>query len=530
MQRLNLLILNKLTLYNFMKLNINFEMKLFLILLSVILFSNVYPNYSTPGTGKSWNLDSLVSNSSGDVTFVSGSYLFNDTITISQSDTIIIISNSVLKFGPSVFIDIFGTLIINPQDSVKITAQDTTLKFLGLKFEEFSDASMLRKTIFEYGNGIRLLDCDMLIDSCIIRYNTLNNAFSSSAINLFRSNATISNNKIFRNRRSAIGSGANIASSPIIINNLIYENNTENANVPQINFGATGTNPMIIRGNTIIGLFDNCGGISFLPVGSIPSAIIENNIIKHNRYGIAIAGSNSNVYINNNIIDSNNIQGLPNLGGSGINFNGGSTQISIVTRNKIRGNLWGITIQSTAKPNFGDLSSPDTTDAGLNEIYHNGNSGKIFDLFNNTPDSIKAENNYWGTNNIDSVESHIFHKPDSSVLGFVDYLPIRLLTGIFNNTNLISDQSYKLYDAYPNPFNPETIIKFYVPSDQINKGNTRLIIYNILGEKIRTLTEGRLNSGIYEIKFDASDLPSGVYYYSLESGNYAETKKLILLK
>lgn len=505
-------------------------MKLILILLSLTLFSNAYPNYSTPGTGKSWNLDSLVSNSNGDVTFISGSYIINDTITISQSDTIKIISNSVLKFGTMVFIDVFGTLIVNPPDSVTMTAQDTVLKFLGLKFEEFSDASMLRKTIFEYGNGIRLLDCDMLIDSCTIRFNTLNNTFSSSAINLFRSNAVISNNKIYRNKRSAIGSGANIASSPQIINNLIYENNTENANVPQINFGATGTNPMIIRGNTIIGLFNNCGGISFLPVGSIPNAIIENNIIKKNRYGIAIAGSNSNIYINNNIIDSNNIQGLPNLGGSGINFNGGATQISIVTRNKIRGNLWGITIQSTAKPNLGDLSSPDTTDAGFNEIYDNGNSGKIFDLFNNTPDSIKAENNYWGTNNLDSIEAHIFHKPDSSVLGFVDYLPVRLLTGINNNNSIISNQSFELYDAYPNPFNPETIIKFYVPSDQSYIGNTKLIIYNILGKKIRTLVDGRLSSGLYEIKFDASDLPSGVYYYSFESGNYAETKKLILLK
>ncbi|MEZ4824517.1 MAG: dockerin type I domain-containing protein [Ignavibacteria bacterium] len=73
---------------------------------------------------------------------------------------------------------------------------------------------------------------------------------------------------------------------------------------------------------------------------------------------------------------------------------------------------------------MGDLSSPDTTDVGLNQIYNNGNTGQIYDLYNNTPDSLKAENNYWGTSIQDSVEAHIYHKPDDPSLGNVDYLPL----------------------------------------------------------------------------------------------------------
>ena len=398
--------------------------KLFTLVL-LALFANSFANYSTPGSGKSWNLDSLVAYSGGNVTLSSGNYLFNDTIVISVSDTVKVTSNATMKFAASVFVDIFGVFIVNAPDSARITAQDTTLKFLGLKFEDQSDGSYLRKLIFEYGNSIRMLDCNITIDNCIIRFNTLNSSFASGAISLFRSNSIITNNKIYRNRRAAIVSGSNIASSPVIENNLIYENDTDNANVPQINFGATASATMIIRGNTIIGLYTLSGGISFLPTGSIPYVIIENNIIKKNRYGIAIAGGNSNFYINNNVIDSNNIQGIPAQGGSGINFNGTATQNSIVTRNIIRGNLWGITIQGTAKPNMGNISNADTTDIGLNEIYGNGNSGKIFDLFNNTVDSIKAENNFWGSGNADTVETHIFHKTDSTVLGFVDYLPLR---------------------------------------------------------------------------------------------------------
>ncbi|MBV6479282.1 MAG: hypothetical protein HGGPFJEG_02053 [Ignavibacteria bacterium] len=418
-------------------------MKFSLTVLFLFAFGISHANYSTPGMGKVWDLDSMVTYSSGNVTYTAGEYYVNDTIIISASDTVKVTTNAVIKFGTSVFIDIFGVLIVNPPDSAKITAQDTSLKFLGLKFEDQSDGSFLKKLIFEYGNSIRMLDCNILIDSCTIRFNNLNSSFASGAISLFRSNSVITNCKIYRNRRAAIVSGANIASSPVIENNIIFENDTDNTNVPQINFGATASTPMIIRGNQIIGgMYNMSGGISFFPAGSIPKVIIENNIIKKNRYGIAIAGGNSNFYINNNIIDSNNIQGLPLSGGSGINFNGNSTQISVVTRNKIRGNLWGITIQGTAKPNLGDLFSSDTSDAGLNEIYWNGNSGKIFDLFNNTIDSIKAMNNYWGSAIIDSVESHIFHKPDSAVLGQVRYLPLqslklnlKLLTeGLYNNS------------------------------------------------------------------------------------------------
>ncbi len=400
-------------------------MKKFIVILILSVFTNSFANYTTPGAGKSWNLDSLVLNSGGNITLSGGNYHFNDTIVISASDTVLVNTNATMKFATSVFVDIFGVFIVNAPDSARITAQDTTTKFLGLKFEDQSDGSYLKNLIFEYGNSIRMLDCNILVDHCTIRFNTLNSSFGSGAISLFRSNSIITNCKIYRNRRAAIVSGANIASSPVIENNLIYENDTDNANVPQINFGATASATMIIRGNTITGLFNQSGGISFLPVGTIPYVIIENNIIKKNRYGIAIAGGSSNFYINNNIIDSNNIQGTPSLGGSGINFNGTATQISVVTRNIIRGNLWGITIQGTAKPNMGNLNHADTTDIGLNQIYNNGNSGKIFDLFNNTVDSIKAENNYWGSGITDTVESHIFHKPDSTVLGYVDYLPLR---------------------------------------------------------------------------------------------------------
>jgi len=509
--------------------------KIYYILAFLLIFQQTFAIYTTPGTGKNWNLDSLVANSSGHITYSGGIYFVNDTLIVSQTDTLKILQNAIVKMGNLSFIRIYGTFLINPPDSVKITAADTSLKHIGIRLDSLADASVFKRLIFEYGNSIYAFNCNMLIDSCIIRYNTnYASGMQSGAIGLYKSNVTISNCKIYRNRRAAVVSGSNISSSPRIIGNLIYENDVENGNYPQINLGAASTDTVVIRNNTIRGgLSPMSGGISFLPIGSVPSLIIENNIIKKNRYGIALQNVNINAYISNNIIDSNNIQGLPLLGGSGINIYGDSTIKVICTRNMIRWNLWGVTVQGSAtkpvKPNFGNLSNSDTSDNGYNKIYYNSHNDTIFDFYYNvtTTDTMKAENNYWGTTNADSIEAHIWHKVDFSTLGFVDYLPYRLVMGETNNT-LEIPTGYKLFDAYPNPFNPSTNIKYQIT----NNNFVTLKVFDILGKEVATLVNGQQKPGTYEIQFSLSNnqISSGIYFYRLTAGSFSDTKKLVMMK
>jgi hypothetical protein len=394
-----------------------------------------------------------------------------------------------------------------------------------MRLDSTSDASVLKKLIFEQSiNGIRLLDTSPLIDSCFIRANCFGNtSTTASAINLFRSNPVISSCRIIRNNRVAIGGGSNIANAPQIINNFIIENNIANGNVPQINLGQSGSGTTLIKGNTIRGLYTNAGGIATLALGTL-NIIIEDNIIKNNRYGIAIQNANTFAIIRNNIIDSNNIQGIGSLGGSGINFNGTSTVTAIVTRNMIRWNLWGVTIQNSAKPNLGNLNNSDTSDNGFNYIYGNFHNDTIPDLFNNTADSIWAENNFWGTGNPSIIEQHIFHKPDNPALGFVDYIPVYIPVSV-NPVSAIAE-SYNLSDAYPNPFNPETTIKFSLPQ----KEKVTLEIFDITGRLTKTLLNSQLDKGTYSIKFNGERLASGIYFYRLSAGNFRVTKKLILVK
>lgn len=86
--------------------------------------------------------------------------------------------------------------------------------------------------------------------------------------------------------------------------------------------------------------------------------------------------------------------------------------------------------------------------------------------------------------------------------------------------------SYQLYQNFPNPFNPVTTIKF----DIYYRSFTKLLVYDIRGSEIETPVEQILLPGNYEITWNASSLPSGVYYYRLISGDYTDTRKMILVK
>ncbi len=86
--------------------------------------------------------------------------------------------------------------------------------------------------------------------------------------------------------------------------------------------------------------------------------------------------------------------------------------------------------------------------------------------------------------------------------------------------------SFSLDQNYPNPFNPSTVINYHLPLSS----HVTLKIYDELGREVRTLVDEVKPMGSYTVKFDASSLPSGVYFCRLQAGSYSETKKLMLLK
>jgi len=87
-------------------------------------------------------------------------------------------------------------------------------------------------------------------------------------------------------------------------------------------------------------------------------------------------------------------------------------------------------------------------------------------------------------------------------------------------------KTYELYSNYPNPFNPTTQISYQLPKDEF----VNLVVYNSLGQLISTLVNQHQTSGKYSVKFDATSLPSGVYIYKIQAGEFSSVKKMLLTK
>jgi subtilisin-like proprotein convertase family protein len=85
---------------------------------------------------------------------------------------------------------------------------------------------------------------------------------------------------------------------------------------------------------------------------------------------------------------------------------------------------------------------------------------------------------------------------------------------------------FNLYQNYPNPFNPATTIKF----DLAKNSDVKIRIYDILGREVRTLVNEFKPAGTYELKFDASSIASGTYFYKIEAGDFVDIKKMVLVK
>jgi hypothetical protein len=169
---------------------------------------------------------------------------------------------------------------------------------------------------------------------------------------------------------------------------------------------------------------------------------------------------------------------------------------------------------------------------------------------NNVPivcDPITAGTFYIGTNGWGVFKSSDFGETFEDITGDLGNLSVncldidvdgRLLAGT-NNGIYVNDVSsgidgddaqaperFSLHQNYPNPFNASTRISFAIPE----AAHVSIVIYDLLGKEIRTLFDGRTDAGETSVLFDASDLSSGVYFYRLKAGEFADTKRLTLIK
>ena len=497
-----------------MKLKIHNSMKQFLLnFIFTIGFVSLASaqGYTTPDTGVSYSLDDLVTASPSTISVSGTTYTLIDDLIISATDTFLIDTDVTLEIGADVRITIFGTFNVSATNTV-FTALDTNAPYEGFRFEEFSIINIQNSTI-QYGGGLRVLTETFTINNCTI-INNVSGISTGSVISLSRGMPQITNNTITFNETPAISSGATNDVSPYIFNNYIEGNNQANSNRPQINMGTTmTTEPIQIIQNTIIGNrnLTQVGGIAISNLlGGVVDAIIDDNIVKDNRYGIALLGDDISALVRNNVIEDNNSQGSPNLGGSGISLNASSEGMVVVaTGNEIRGNLWGITLQGESSVNLGD----NVDNIGENVFSQNGNGGVTYALYNNTDNAFMAMHNCWDEENVPNsiadAEAVIVHQNDISSLGLVTFDPVNC--GFLSVDESLINQLV----IYPNP-----------SEGQFNLDNNNLFkqmnVYSINGQLIM---KKPLEIGSNEMNLDLS---SGIYILELEGEQAKAIKKLVI--
>lgn len=482
------------------------------LLMTILVFaiSNAQ-DFTTPNTGVVWTLDDIAAASPSTITISGTEYTMLENIIVSENDELVINSDLTLSIGADLRLTVFGTFNVITAEAT-FTAIDEASPYEGFRFEENAVINIQNSTI-EYGGGLQVLTDNFILNNCTLSNNVAGVA-TGAVVSLSRGVPYITNNTFTFNETPAVGSAANRQVSAYIFNNYMEGNNQSNSNRPQINMGPTmATDTLKIIQNTIIGdpAVTRAGGIAVSNfTGGTVLAIMDNNIIQGNRYGITIVGSNAFAYMRDNIIEDNNIEGDPLIGGSGISLNTTTgPHLVIASGNEIRRNLWGITVIGEATINLGD----DEDNYGGNIFSENENGGQVYALYNNTPYTIMAKNNCWiedQESTAEEVEDVIFHIVDDAALGEVIYSPF--LCGIDIG---IDDNNLSQFSFYPNPVKNEI---YFNNIYGIEKVEIYGIQGNLISSSIISSDENKLNV----------NLTSGLYFVKFSNIEQSITKKMIV--
>ena len=147
--------------------------------------------------------------------------------------------------------------------------------------------------------------------------------------------------------------------------------------------------------------------------------------------------------------------------------------------------------------------------------------------------SATSDNGVWDSGLLAQNESYTYtfslegdYPYHCSLHSFMmDTIVVSNVTGISDLPSALPDR-FEMAQNYPNPFNAETAIEYALPSDS----HVRIDIYNLLGQNIETLVDDTRPAGYHQVVWNASDVPTGVYFYRIVAGNYMQTRKMLLVK
>lgn len=473
-------------------------MRLFLPIFILLFSIRVFGQFTTPGTGVRWTLDSIVAYSPETMTVSGDNYQLLQGLTIAENDSLLLDQSLTLAIGEGIEVAVRGFFSSNA-DEITISSIDPEKPYKGFWFYDTSEG-YFNNTLIENGGGIRVITPLFTMENCEVSNNNNDKGSATGGAVVFSNGSPVIKKCVFRNNiHPALSSGANTSVALQLFDSYFEGNNQKNNNRPQINMGPSGTvDSTRIIGNVVIGdrNLTVVGGISVSSLVGVENRfIIKNNLVSDNRYGITTAGNSTGCIIGN-IIDGNDTETNPLVGGSGISLY--NTNMVIITGNQISNNLWGVTLLDKTVANLGSDDTEDFNPGG-NIFSNNGNGGQIYALYNNTGNPVKALHNCWiegQETTAEEVESVIFHKADDENLGEVFYDPFDCGITNANHTATLTN-----LNVFPNPSSGSVHVQ------AADAGMIR--IYDVLGNNLinkttdgRTTVDFRLDPGVYLVRFD----------------------------
>ena len=184
------------------------------------------------------------------------------------------------------------------------------------------------------------------------------------------------------------------------------------------------------------------------------------------------------------------------------------------------------------------ISWSSLTGASQYKIYRaNSSSGRYSYSLAGTTSSTSWTDSYTAANPKFALSTN-YYRVTAVVSGYESITSSEVSCGVnatnksaVDNTEELTKIEYELSNNYPNPFNPSTIIKYSVSNVKADFSQRVILkVYDVLGKEVRTLVNEDQEPGKYSVNFNASELSSGIYLYSIKIGSYASVKKMILTK
>lgn len=418
--------------------------------------------YTTAGNGTTYSLNVLSQIDGSDVIrFDDGDeiiYMITGTVTIAKGDRF------VMDDGVTVQFDDNASLVIEGEADFRLTKGSVfdsafdgggDVRPVGIQVASEKAVTPFTNCTFYYVGLRGTSKRGMQLSHCAF-YNC-NGAIGQGALTLGTDGApfTVTDCHFEGNAKAAIAGAANYRNSLVVERCTFRYNGAANGNTPQLNL--TVADSVVIRDCIIEGnpLNTMVGGIvvaNLVGFEGTHLTRIEGCRITDCRFGIATYLGQDAYIVGNTLIGNNHETNAMN-GGSGINvYDPYRTQYTYIEGNHIEGSLWGITLVGGKEANLGRTDVPETDkryNPGRNFFKDNGNGGILYDLYNNSPNTVYAQGNVWNvaSQTQANIEGVIYHHHDDATLGEVHFMPAGDALGVSRNVAADDDdEAPVLYD------------------------------------------------------------------------------------